>query len=666
MKGQQKSGLAISIANPEIVLILDYSNLSVILVRDKIMRDAETPNLKPHIMMTNWPQDLSTAELPLARFSPRTQEILRSLGISTLGAFLNTDWATAELGTLDQCSRDELVDQHTAMGQTPEDWHSWLSARGDVLDLPLLWPGVVRSLVGRDNKRAYEVLARRFRLDGRDWYSLDRLGLELGISRERVRQIESAALQKLRTFLETGQFRGDDESLHPALQSEITSLLQRLQNVGFPLADAELWDILEEHYGKALTASQRQFMVLLLEVLGLEPFHATPSDVVHALSVVWLDHAPDKPLLVAMANAAQRMLTATAMVIPLSDLLIKVNGALLPLGGETDPVALRRLLSFCPDVEEVGKDLYQCRFDELATIVLQIERIMREWAAQDKVRASTWEITQEFNRRLVLAGLPGNMSPHSACGAMGRCAALATIGKSGGWTLTENAMDTRPMFEILEEALVMWNRPATPKELAQYVATQRGDSSHSIPSLLSQHSRFQRVARGFYGLSIWNLGEAPPLKRGEEYQQEFDSTLRDIFRDNDMQPLRLAVLAGKLRQVLGWEDGEVRRRVENSPWLDFTSIGKRRLLAHWREKVKEEDAPKRQSKRGQVQEAARRLLSAAPGGQMAGRALAVVIERETGFVRPVIYNTLASMNDVERRGEPRSLIYQLVTPENSP
>jgi RNA polymerase primary sigma factor len=43
------------------------------------------------------------------------------------------------------------------------------------------------------------VIARRFGLDGATPQTLEQVGTELGITRERVRQLESRALRELRT-----------------------------------------------------------------------------------------------------------------------------------------------------------------------------------------------------------------------------------------------------------------------------------------------------------------------------------------------------------------------------------------------------------------------------------------------------------------------------------
>ena len=56
----------------------------------------------------------------------------------------------------------------------------------------------VRAVLGELTEREQDVLAARFGLGGRTTASLEELGAQLGVTRERVRQIEARAIQKLR------------------------------------------------------------------------------------------------------------------------------------------------------------------------------------------------------------------------------------------------------------------------------------------------------------------------------------------------------------------------------------------------------------------------------------------------------------------------------------
>jgi RNA polymerase primary sigma factor len=57
---------------------------------------------------------------------------------------------------------------------------------------------MVRELVSTLNAREQQILRQRFALDGGDPLTLEEIGAEFGLTRERIRQIEAAALKKLR------------------------------------------------------------------------------------------------------------------------------------------------------------------------------------------------------------------------------------------------------------------------------------------------------------------------------------------------------------------------------------------------------------------------------------------------------------------------------------
>jgi len=56
--------------------------------------------------------------------------------------------------------------------------------------------------IHRLNERESEIVARRFGLYGYESSTLDEVGAEVGLTRERVRQIQIEALSRLRRFME--------------------------------------------------------------------------------------------------------------------------------------------------------------------------------------------------------------------------------------------------------------------------------------------------------------------------------------------------------------------------------------------------------------------------------------------------------------------------------
>jgi len=65
------------------------------------------------------------------------------------------------------------------------------------LDQSLLCESVEEALTLLDDPRQKKILERRFGLDGGEPETLDQVKLHMGVTRERVRQIQTKALRKL-------------------------------------------------------------------------------------------------------------------------------------------------------------------------------------------------------------------------------------------------------------------------------------------------------------------------------------------------------------------------------------------------------------------------------------------------------------------------------------
>jgi RNA polymerase nonessential primary-like sigma factor len=73
---------------------------------------------------------------------------------------------------------------------------------GEVLNLVKMW-------LERLDERSRRVLICRFGLEGREEMTLEELGNEMGLTSERIRQIQSGALKRLREILRREGFSGD-------------------------------------------------------------------------------------------------------------------------------------------------------------------------------------------------------------------------------------------------------------------------------------------------------------------------------------------------------------------------------------------------------------------------------------------------------------------------
>ena len=98
----------------------------------------------------------------------------------------------------DVMSLDQTVgtDEDAALGDFIEDTDS--PDAEDVVSFDMMRHDVRKVVEGLD-ERERALVARRFGLDGQKPYTLEQIGKEFGMSRERVRQIERQTMAKLRT-----------------------------------------------------------------------------------------------------------------------------------------------------------------------------------------------------------------------------------------------------------------------------------------------------------------------------------------------------------------------------------------------------------------------------------------------------------------------------------
>jgi RNA polymerase primary sigma factor len=77
---------------------------------------------------------------------------------------------------------------------------------------------MLRELIGRLDARTVAVIRERFGLDGRPEKTLEQIGQNFGVTRERIRQIEASALRKLRQWVERREAQVDRD-LEPFRQA---------------------------------------------------------------------------------------------------------------------------------------------------------------------------------------------------------------------------------------------------------------------------------------------------------------------------------------------------------------------------------------------------------------------------------------------------------------
>lgn len=119
---------------------------------------------------------------------------------------------------------------------------------------------ILQSLFSELNEREQEVLVRRFGLSGEDAQTLEIIGKHFGVTRERVRQIETGSIKKLKNL----------ETLAEQLKMIEQVLFQVLDQHGGIMEEMHLLDSALQHRDQSLI--ERAILIFFLEKLLAQKF----------------------------------------------------------------------------------------------------------------------------------------------------------------------------------------------------------------------------------------------------------------------------------------------------------------------------------------------------------------------------------------------------------
>ena len=162
-------------------------------------------------MIAKWKQAISEMEDKLGRV-PNLEELARHMKMSVkkvriihraVRAFHSP--TQSQLNEEDGVSLHEVL--HDVKTQTPDD----IALGRDEVK-------TIYALLARIDRREAEILKLRFGLEDGQPLTLKEIGVKVGLTRERVRQIENEALRKLNSYLSTGRL----PALAPLGSSDVT------------------------------------------------------------------------------------------------------------------------------------------------------------------------------------------------------------------------------------------------------------------------------------------------------------------------------------------------------------------------------------------------------------------------------------------------------------
>lgn len=407
----------------------------------------------------------------------------------------------------------------------------------------------------------YDVLARRFGAEGARIYTLDEIGLVMGITRERVRQIEGAALERVKYIVMGRSARGLDSTLHPAIQAEIQALIDTLRRDG-PLLDEErLWHSLEERYAIELSTPERAFCRILFETVDFIYITLRRPRVTIEFPPAWITQPQCKDDILRAAPIIVELFHTQLDPVSLYDLMIEVNRK--SRKQHISKEVLHAVLQLCPSVEMLSDDNFRTAFEFLNNYVQRAYRVLDT----KKTPMSSTDITNEINHLLAKAGEPPNATIRAVTSRFTASPDIVPIGRSSMWALKKWGVETRHITQLIEEFLHLHKRPASVSEIAAYVLDKRAAQPSSIRIYLSIDKRFQRVGHDEYALTVW--GGTPYHGRSATLKAGFDAIVKTIFEEKGCREMTLDELQREVASRLGCSIGVAWRRARSSPMLDI-------------------------------------------------------------------------------------------------
>lgn len=212
----------------------------------------------------------------------------------------------------------------------------------------------------------YEILKRRYGLENSKSYTLQEVGDYFGISRERVRQIQSRAEKRIRQTL-TGAFSTPKWQIPQNIINEANELFSLFRNCDFVLTENEALEIMQNRYGNIMKENDLGSIRFLMSLSGLEPLpKATRETVGISLVPAWiLSERIDKSLLFKVIDVVYHLLWDQVKPVSKFDIFVQVNGKLKK---KIESTYLDYATKVCSEIRKIDEETYEFRFERLPSV----------------------------------------------------------------------------------------------------------------------------------------------------------------------------------------------------------------------------------------------------------------------------------------------------------
>jgi hypothetical protein len=528
----------------------------------------------------------------------------------------------------------------------PSDHRAGRSPRQILSRMPEL---IASILLQEIDERTAVIIQRRYGLAGPK-LTLDELGKAYGLTRERVRQLETRGLERLRQMLLLGQPTNKRHRIHPEIQQVLHTLWELLPaNPGQAILEGELLSQVGQRF-ELVSKTLEPALLLLFEIAGIKRLDINYGELLPIRGI--LDATQRAHIREGVKRLHLLLTTETAAALPVFDVVVRINKGKRK-GEALTLTQVNYLVDLCSSVERTADGTVRGKFEHLQGRGNQVERLLTEVG-----RSMTLpEILRELNHRLARAGQP-KVKQRNLGNQISTDGRFVPIGRSGLWGLKAwPNLESRSISELIEQFLTERNQPSTVSEIYSYIQQRRPVKRSSVEIYLAETKRFRKVDRTHWGLATWV--DARNLQNWDV--GHVATFVAGVFKQHKAKKLDFKVVKQALMEAAGVTPKQAQgmlvacpaiQTVRGAKWNDRYAEFQpdyRQQLAQPREKTR-----KKRTLRQKVNEAVRKMLEEAPAHELPLAEVVARLHRKYNHPEKTFYQYIAGLEFVERIDVPGS------------
>jgi DNA-directed RNA polymerase delta subunit len=521
-------------------------------------------------------------------------------------------------------------------------------------------------------EREFEVIKRRYGLQNSKLYTLQEIGDYYDITRERVRQLESRAMKKIRGVI-LGYVMSYNWRVPDVIIKETREILNLLVSEDGILIEQEIMRIFERRYNMVVSAKDINILRFLLNILGIDPLPKMMPGFSGELAPSWvLPGQFDIQTLQEDLKCVYGVIKDTIIPISYFELKIEINRRYRK---KIDIIRVRMAAKVCKEIDALDNDIFQIRFEYIPSVAGKAYRILFESQKQLHIR----DIWRRINHMLAMAGLQANTPLRTIQQQLASDLRFEHVGRSGLWTLSEwSDIRTENILELMKEFFHLKQSNATPQEVFEYVFDKRADvSKHSVHVYLHSDS-FVRVSNNNYELTEWGGKAQKPTKKlaGQEIKELLSAGIKSIFLSKDVKTILLSELVRELVKLTNIPLSTVYMKVVHSTLLEFEHVSaqSRAKVARYvgdneesqKEPMNQVITPVKKTVAETVQQEVNTYLLKQPDGRALMADIAVHVVKASKCKKPTFYLYLSRMENIEKEYEGKKLYCRIVLEKIDP